>query len=193
MNSGTDTIRSTSSSQHRNGKTDKYNWTATDRTSRLGNPFPKKRLQLCCPNLTKYIFNLHNCWKKKTNICKWNNTEHITKLTTKKVTLGKFSTKSLGSLSQHYRFPPLADNIQNSKKKHIYLRSAWNSSNSLLFLHVNIRCWYSSEALLMSTHNICFRGDKNETLFFFNWTSFWLGLCRSWKHFAIMKKNKNKK
>ena len=31
-----------------------------------------------------------------------------------------------------------------------------------LFLHKNICCGYSGEAILMSTHNKCHRGDSNE-------------------------------
>ena len=67
VNSGTDTIRSTSSSQHQRERQtntikppQKNRWQAE-----LVNPFPK-RWQLCYPKLTEYIFNIHSCYITKT-------------------------------------------------------------------------------------------------------------------------------
>ena len=49
--------------------------------------FPKK-VAILLPNITEYIFNSHNCWKKK--ICKWNTTEHLKKKVTQRKSVNHY-------------------------------------------------------------------------------------------------------
>ena len=74
MNSGTDSIRSTSSSQNqRESQTSTIKQLQNEHMeSRGGNPFPTW-CQLCYPNSTEYLELLND------NICNWNISDHLTK------------------------------------------------------------------------------------------------------------------